>query len=307
MSVMMSFIKDMSADYVLETMSLMPQKNVSLNQNDDVLIESAFSSTSQNVLYKELRRIEKLVIAIFLITNHLKDIDILKKNVRNTVLELLDIGHVPYDYDSRELILRINYMMSHIDSLMSFITVAKNIEYVSDINASLLTRELLALHTHLSGRVENIKENIFSTDKKIQENNVDLSNIFDKDVPSISHNSASSSNTSNIQEKKKNSYNKDPGITNVTKNNNINNSNRHSSIKDISKGQESYKDVLKNDRKGQIMEIIKDIGEVTIKDIASRIIKCSEKTLQRDLQDLMNNKVITKIGTKRWSKYKIVE
>jgi DeoR/GlpR family transcriptional regulator of sugar metabolism len=62
----------------------------------------------------------------------------------------------------------------------------------------------------------------------------------------------------------------------------------------------------KTERKGQIVGIIKDMHEVTIKDIASRIVRCSEKTLQRDLQELLQEGKIKKTGDRRWSKYTAV-
>ncbi len=59
------------------------------------------------------------------------------------------------------------------------------------------------------------------------------------------------------------------------------------------------------DRRRKIQEIISSKGDVTIKDIATRITNCSEKTLQRDLVRLIKDNVIEKEGDKRWSIYRI--
>jgi hypothetical protein len=280
-------------------MSLMPSNNVPDSNKDDRLIESSFSSTSRNVLYKELRRIEKLVTALFLVTEHIKDTDYVRKHVRDTVLELLDIGHVPYDYDPANLVNRLNYILSHIDSLMSFITVARSIGYVSDTNASLLIRELLSLHTHLAGRSDTLKEKIRESIKKNIEQDIDISSILTSDTSSDAQTSSAYSSSF------------------YTRPNDTKNSNRQAPLKDthntssrtsanLKDNQTPVTDTLKDSYKGQILDIIKDMGEVTIKDIASRIIKCSEKTLQRYLQDLMNENKIVKVGVKRWSKYRLV-
>lgn len=57
------------------------------------------------------------------------------------------------------------------------------------------------------------------------------------------------------------------------------------------------------DRKEKITNIIREKGEITIKDIASSIPDCSEKTIQRDLVDLVLAGTIKKKGERRWTVY----
>jgi predicted HTH transcriptional regulator len=59
----------------------------------------------------------------------------------------------------------------------------------------------------------------------------------------------------------------------------------------------------KNDRRENILKLIKEKKEVTIKDISGSISDCSEKTIQRELISLLKDKVIQKTGEKRWSRY----
>ncbi len=56
----------------------------------------------------------------------------------------------------------------------------------------------------------------------------------------------------------------------------------------------------------QIYAIIKDKGEVSIKDISSMLTNVSEKTIQRDLMTLIEKGQIVKDGERRWSRYKIL-
>jgi hypothetical protein len=58
-------------------------------------------------------------------------------------------------------------------------------------------------------------------------------------------------------------------------------------------------------RRDRIMEIIKDKGEATIKDISQSITDCSEKTVQRELIELIKDNQIVREGERRWSKYKL--
>jgi hypothetical protein len=59
----------------------------------------------------------------------------------------------------------------------------------------------------------------------------------------------------------------------------------------------------KNERQQVILGIIKEIGESSIKDISDNIKDCSEKTIQRELNTLIYDGVLKKIGERRWSKY----
>lgn len=70
--------------------------------------------------------------------------------------------------------------------------------------------------------------------------------------------------------------------------------------KDISSAQKTSSAL---DRKERIIEILKQKGAVTIKDIASVIPDCSEKTIQRELVDMVASGVVQKKGERRWTTY----
>lgn len=59
----------------------------------------------------------------------------------------------------------------------------------------------------------------------------------------------------------------------------------------------------KNGRRDQILALFVKGVDVSIKDIASRIRGCSEKTIQRELNSLLYDNIIERIGEKRWSRY----
>ncbi|XKT75379.1 MAG: hypothetical protein ACJKSS_01155 [Patescibacteria group bacterium UBA2103] len=60
------------------------------------------------------------------------------------------------------------------------------------------------------------------------------------------------------------------------------------------------------DRKGHVLEIIKNNGNVGIKDIAKEVTDCSEKTIQRILNTLIEEGRVKKEGERRWSTYHYV-
>lgn len=59
----------------------------------------------------------------------------------------------------------------------------------------------------------------------------------------------------------------------------------------------------KHGRREQILALFVKGVDVSIKDIASRIKGCSEKTIQRELNALLYDNIIERIGEKRWSRY----
>lgn len=59
-------------------------------------------------------------------------------------------------------------------------------------------------------------------------------------------------------------------------------------------------------RKTTILNFIKQNKEVAIKDIVLYIGDCSEKTIQRELNDLITESLIKKVGDRRWSRYSLI-
>ncbi len=58
-----------------------------------------------------------------------------------------------------------------------------------------------------------------------------------------------------------------------------------------------------NSRKENIMQILRGGGELGIRDIAAHVPEYSEKTVQRELAELVSQGKVKKVGLKRWSRY----
>lgn len=85
---------------------------------------------------------------------------------------------------------------------------------------------------------------------------------------------------------------------------------RHVSPAHAVSGQVATKSVVetkKTSRREAILSIIKKRGKVSIKDISSVVVNCSEKTIQRELSVLVHEGVLKKSGDRRWSVYSLVE
>ncbi|OGC88042.1 hypothetical protein A2419_00240 [Candidatus Adlerbacteria bacterium RIFOXYC1_FULL_48_26] len=66
-------------------------------------------------------------------------------------------------------------------------------------------------------------------------------------------------------------------------------------VKDINKGH--------TDRMEKILQFVRNNANSSIKDIASAVKGCSEKTVQRELAVLITQGLIKKVGERRWSVY----
>lgn len=76
------------------------------------------------------------------------------------------------------------------------------------------------------------------------------------------------------------------------------------SNKGVSNGQVATQQ-KKSIRQEQITSILKGQSNLTIKDFSKVIKDCSEKTIQRELLELVDKGIIKKEGERRWSKYSL--
>lgn len=63
--------------------------------------------------------------------------------------------------------------------------------------------------------------------------------------------------------------------------------------------------VKKNSRQSIIIALLKRKKEVMIKDVSPLIEGCSEKTIQRELSEMVRSGVLKRMGEKRWSRYSL--
>jgi len=78
---------------------------------------------------------------------------------------------------------------------------------------------------------------------------------------------------------------------------------RRSNIKNfIDKRNSNVSEDRKSSRREQVLSLLSR-EPISIKDISEKIVGCSEKTIQRELNTLLDERKIQRIGEKRWSRY----
>jgi len=183
--------------------------------------------------------------------------------------------------------------ITRIDKIISFLSIASAMNFISDMNCSILTKEFLELK-------RSIQEKVETKPSWLEE--------FLLDNKSIGHDKFSNGHGigTRIGVQKGSTLMK--ALSDKTRlliNNGVktNKSNSISHIKDFN--------IIKQQRRNRITQIIKNNGgNATIKDIRLKInvgapdaLICSEKTLQRELMSMTKDDVLEKTGEKRWTQY----
>lgn len=234
-----------------------------------------FSDSFSVYLFKKT---EKIVLALYLVTDHLSETDPMRVSVRKLANDVLRGAiKVTSKYASPGSDDR---MICDLYELTSFLDLAGLAKVITMSNVSLITDEIrrlakdIVMHQEANQSGSNLKKSFFVVDTTETEDPV-----LYKGHKGQTENKVSFKNTQKAQEPVKRS----PTPLSTIK-----------------------KDFVKDDRSTKIKEIIKSKGHVTIKDVADAFSGISEKTIQRELQKMVATGVLKREGERRWSTYSLV-
>ena len=223
-------------------------------------------------------KIEKIIMAIYMVTDFFPKEDPLKLKIREKNLELMSFIMSFRNFEKRDNSYRLILLVSEIKSLLKIALVAKSI---SKMNYTILFQEYKKIIDFVEKKNSQnerfiLLEEFFKEDEKdekISEEKRVTEKISKGQIPSKGH-------LENLKDIKK-------------------------SKGQIKKKARKRNPELKESREQAIIKFIKDKKEVSIKDIIKVIKNCSEKTIQRDLVNMVNSGVLKKEGERRWSRYSI--
>lgn len=229
------------------------------------------------------KKVEKIVSAVYLITEHFYKEESLKWQLRKKGLQLLSdtmsLSKINLSRRARVL----SNIEKTILEMISFLEVSLVAKTITAVNIEIFKRELDLLIDFINNNLNEIEQKDSSFLKedffKVKGGDLQLKNVFNKkELLSKGQDKGHfiSSKQSFIT-----------GITNKTKGQNISN---------LEKRQTRKEQILKLFNKGQ---------KLTIKDISRVIDNCGEKTIQRELQIMMKKGSIKKEGERRWSRYSL--
>ncbi len=276
-------------------------KRQELYQNDtsdiSLKINDIFKNPSERSFFLVTRKTEKIVTALYLITDVMGEDLPLTQSIRSESLDLLNacyrflsssIGMNPHEMS------RIAIRLEHVLSLVS---IGKITHHISEMNAQVLSVELEKVIQVVTGELADIrtkqatyngtKEGALVLTQPALPSRILSDMAFDEMIKNRKRqNDIKTTLTTFINDTKK-----DP----VLKTNQ----------NDIPKIKTTHPVSLEK-RKQKIIEVITSHKNATMQDIQKFVTDCSDKTLQRELVSLIGLGMIRKEGDKRWATYHIV-
>lgn len=290
------------------------------------------------------KKSEKLVTALYLVTDLMVDSEPIKHGLRKNAVALLSSMNALAQLDVKYRVIELKMSLKSVTEITSMLHVAVTTGIVSKMNGELLMDGFRSLQLVLEKKqpiftkemlhVENEEEldyggtfshavNSTSYDAltplsiaRLHENTHDLrrtqESLRQAQILSKFSNIKTDIKESKLQNKetiiKDNKIEKIFSETNDTlKDNNIKSPSTHTVLMEhaarpINNLASSFQ-MKKMSRRDQILALFVRGVDVSIKDIAARIKGCSEKTIQRELNALLYDNLIERIGEKRWSRY----
>ncbi|MFH0846415.1 MAG: hypothetical protein V1851_03400 [Patescibacteria group bacterium] len=251
----MSFIKDMSK-----------------RQNNNLYI-SFFS-----------KKVEKIMSAIYLITDNFSDKESLKWKLRKHSADLFDVSMSLIQEGLFNKDKKLQDIQNLISQINSFLELGSEIVLISVMNLEVLRRELNFL-------LDFVENNLYDLDL---ENNLSLKQESFKVKDKILSRRVLSEPTKTIKDKdvldKGHEYKKEMSF-----------------IKRQPTGKEINNNQKKEGRREIILRILSKGQKLTIKDISKEVKDCGEKTIQRELSVMLKEGILAKEGERRWSRYFLIK
>ena len=249
------------------------------------------------------KKTEKLVTALYLVSDCMDTDDALKGKLRLLGVELLSDIYKLSTLSPVEKHTFLSVAITHVYELLSFIEISYTIGFISEMNTTILKNEFSVLISDLKSQQEKDKHFTFTLDEKMfdlpngrqglpQERFNPIGQQSIKDMPAHAG-KRTSFNTMSFMNNKSPLFTFQPKRTN-------------SHISNLADRQ---------GRTDKIISLIKDLpampahagqAGVSIKDISLAFTDCSEKTIQRELNSLVSKGQLKKTGAKRWSRYSII-
>jgi len=252
---------------------------------------------------------EKIVTAVYMITNFLSDREPIKWKLREVCLAMLSKATVLKEKNLQERSDMMLNILNIISEIISLLEIAHLSGFISEMNYSVLKREFISLKKQIESRGElknslggiSFSETFFDTNNSlppVEKETPRFDSLADTPLKNLS--SDYFEENKQIDTKPKMSFIK-------PKDNSL------SKVGPCLSGEEKDKsytsvdsNVARDKRREIISQILKDKKELTIKDISLKITDCSEKTIQRELVSMLQKGLLKKTGERRWSRYSLV-
>ncbi len=239
-----------------------------------------FFSAEEYLLYV-FKKTEKITAALYLVSGLLKDDEPMKWELRDHGMELMSSSFMASSNMPGDKSSVIQSLFTAALETISLLNVAKISNLISEMNHSLLVREIDNVVAMLRDR---LAENAENAGYVLSENFFKTPDMFTTGFRT----EGASGRWQVAGGKGQDSRSKTPesGKTKVLEG--------HTTVQ-----------AKKDGRQEAIINVLKGQSNLTIKDFSKVIKDCSEKTIQRELIDLVDRGIVKKEGERRWSRYSL--
>lgn len=255
-------------------------------ENKDARLDS---SVARQVYDFANKKTEKLVTALYMVTDCMDTDDALKTKLRDLGVALLSDMYKLASYSPLDKQTHIVSFLSRIEEIISFVEISYTIGFISEMNTTILKKEFMILVGELESHQKKDKHFTFTLDEQMFSLPVSMrQELVEKNI---------------IKDNPQGQINKRTSSNNVSFTNSVFN---HSVNQTPTIKNHSHSVSDKKERTDKILSLIKG-RDVSIKDISSSFSDCSEKTIQRELNALVLKGQVKKTGAKRWSRYQAIK
>ena len=281
-------------------------------------------------------KLERLVAALYLVSNFFSDTEPMKWKFRDIGLNMLtDISKLK-DSNIKDRTSILSHTLSNSITVLSLLEIARLSDFVTDMNYGILRREFMSFSNLLRSRDEihesmselELSDDFFnmaqSTTPVIRQTNEPNLKVRHFHTPKMSHTQEVSpmskmftdtsseksqlpKPTQHLPEKKVADLTLPPQrvpesqqvirqTQPPTQNTPTQTEEREVSPRVVER--KSY-------RRNVILDVLRTKQELSIKDISTIVTDCSEKTIQRELLGMVEEGMLTKTGERRWSRYSL--
>lgn len=263
-----------------------------------------------------LKRTERISAALYMVTGLIPDAEPLKWRLREKTLVLLTDMAIIRETLTADRMSVMNRARDTITELTTLLNVAFAGDLLSEMNVAVLKKEYMILNDileegrQMASSTERVVSDLFkeqytmtslNTTERATESVIRKAETLKghiKDIESMSDRKMS--------DRKDVLYTKERPIMSFTKETNAHEEyTTHQPV--IEKGIEKTKPIadIKNQRRNEIIAVIKKKKHVAIKDITLLVRNVGEKTIQREITAMVEEGVLKKQGSKRWSTYSL--
>lgn len=257
------------------------------NTNNDPLQDPikwkslGFFSAEDYLLYV-FKKTEKITSALYLVSGLIKDDEPLKWELRHRGMDLLSSSFTASSSLPGDKNAVIQSLFTAALETVSILNVARISGLISDMNHAILVKEIDQVLEMLRDRLAESAANAGYI----------LSESFFK-TPSL-FSSGFSADTKNRTAPYQDSIKGQAGNAAPKINVKVIHTNEYQNSTD-----------KKTKRQEEIVTILKEQSNLSVKDFTRVIKDCSEKTIQRELLDLVEKGIVKKEGERRWSRYSL--